>query len=230
MPVLRLLIGFRVEGVDHVPDTGPVIVAGNHLHNADPVLVEIAIPRTLHYMAKKELFSVPVVKWIISWVGCFPVNRGTADRSAIRNAEARLKHGIAIGMFPEGTRSVSRSLKTALPGAAMIAQMTGCPILPVAITGSERLPFNGAKGRRDGRPWPKRDHRGVRVRFGKPFTIPREHDGRRLSHDEATERLMAEIVALLPPDYRGVYAHLGAGKAGSMEANPPGPPKSGFGS
>jgi 1-acyl-sn-glycerol-3-phosphate acyltransferase len=221
--LLRVLIRFRVEGLDNVPRTGPILVAGNHLHNADPVLVEIAIPRSLHYMAKKELFGVPVISWIIRWVGCFPVDRGKADRSAIRNAEARLKQGIAVGMFPEGTRSVTRSLKTALPGVAMLAQLTGAPVLPVAITGSERLPFNGTKGRRrEDVPEPDPGHRGVRVRFGRPFSIPREVDGRRLSHDEATERLMAEIVRLLPSDYRGVYAHLADGSAEqSMESTLP---------
>jgi 1-acyl-sn-glycerol-3-phosphate acyltransferase len=213
-PLLRLLIGFRVEGLENVPKTGPVIVAGNHLHNADPVLLEIAIPRPLHFMAKKELFGLPVISWIIRRVGTFPVDRGKADRSAIRNADGRLRQGIAIGMFPEGTRSVTRSLKAALPGAAMLAQLTGAPVLPVAITGSERLPFNGAKGRRrEGLPDPDPGHRGVRLQFGVPFTIPREIDGRRLSHDEATDRLMAEIVRMLPADYWGVYAHLADGAA-----------------
>ena len=207
--LLRMLIGFRVEGLEHVPPTGPIIVAGNHLHNADPVLLEVAMPRPLHFMAKKELFGVPVISWLVRWTGSFPVDRVKADRSAIRNAEARLHHGIAVGMFPEGTRSGARALKAALPGAATLAQLTGAPVLPVAITGSERLPFNGTKARRQGNhPDPVRGHCGVRVRFGRPFTIPREADGRRLTRDEATERLMAEIVRLLPPDYRGVYAHL----------------------
>jgi 1-acyl-sn-glycerol-3-phosphate acyltransferase len=208
-PLLRVLIGFRVEGVEHVPRSGPVIVAGNHLHNADPVLIEVAMPRPLHFMAKKELFGVPVISWFVRWAGSFPVDRVKADRSAIRNVEARLRQGIAVGIFPEGTRSVTRALKTALPGAASLAQLTGAPILPVAITGSERLPFDGTKARRQGDlPEPDRGHRGVRVRFGRPFTIPREVDGRRLSRSEATELLMAEIVRLLPPDYRGIYAHL----------------------
>ena len=220
MPLMRLLIGFRVEGLENVPKTGSLIVVGNHLHNADPLLVEIAIPRPLHYMAKKELFGIPIVSWIIRRAGCFPVDRGKADRSAIRNAEARLRQGIAIGMFPEGTRSITRSLKTALPGAAMLAQLTGAPVLPVAITGSERLPFNGAKGRRrDGRTDPDPGHRGARVKFGVPFTIPREIDGCRLTHDEATDRLMAEVVRLLPADYRGVYAHLAADVADSARSD-----------
>jgi 1-acyl-sn-glycerol-3-phosphate acyltransferase len=210
LPLFRLVIGLRLEGLENVPPTGPIIVAANHLHNADPVLLQVAMPRSIHFMAKKELFGVPVVSWLIQRGGTFPVDRGKPDRTAIRAAEARLKAGIAVGMFPEGTRSVTRSLKVALPGAASIAQLTGSPVLPVAITGSERLPFNGTKARRrDGLPEPEPGHRGVRVRFGPPFTIPREVDGKRLGHDQATERLMAAVVALLPADYQGVYAHLG---------------------
>jgi 1-acyl-sn-glycerol-3-phosphate acyltransferase len=221
-PLLRVLIGFRLEGLENVPRIGPVVVASNHLHNADPLLLQVAMPRSLHFMAKKELFAIRPLAWIIRRGGTFPVDRGKADRTAIRAAEARLKAGIAVGMFPEGTRSVTRSLKVALPGAASIAQLTGAPILPVAITGSERLPFNGTKARRrDGLPEPEPGHRGVRVRFGRPFTIPREVDGKRLGHDEATERLMAAIVALLPLDYRGVYAHLA-----DSEALPPESPES----
>ena len=203
VPILRL----RIEGLEHVPKTGPVLVVANHLHNTDPVLVSVAFPRPLHYMAKQELFRIPVISAIIRRVGAFPVDRQKADRAAIRRAEATLRHGIAVGMFPEGTRSVTRALKRALPGAAMLALRSGAPVVPVAITGTERLPGNGAKARRrDGAPEPRPGHRGVRIRFGPPFTIPRDLDGEKLSLDAAADLLMAEIARMLPPDYRGVYA------------------------
>ena len=134
----------------------------------------IAIPRPVHYMAKKELFAVPVIRRAIRIGGAFPVDRGTADRNAIRIASLNLKQGIAVGMFPEGTRSKSRALKTALPGAAAIAQLTGAPILPVAITGSERLFI-----------------KSVRIKVGAPFTIPsRTEDGQKIGRDDATNRLI----------------------------------------
>ena len=223
LAVLWLVLRFRVEGTEHVPRRGAVLVVCNHLHNLDPVLLAAAFPRPLHFMAKIELFSVPVVRFLISRVGAFPVDRGKADRWAIRRAEAALAQGIAVGIFPEGTRSASRALKEALPGAALLALRSGVPVIPMVVIGSERLPGNGAKGRRaGGEPAPDPGHRRVRVRIGRPFEVPREADGRKVGVDEALTRLMTELARLLPPDYRGVYADTvradGAGAGSGAEA------------
>lgn len=208
------LLRWRIEGLEHVPESGAVIVVSNHLANADPLLLAAAFPRALHFMAKKEAFEVPIIPHVIRRVGTFPVDRGKADRRAIRRAEATLAQGVAVGMFPEGTRSATRALSRAYPGAALLALRTGAPVLPVAITGSERLPGNGGKGRRkDGMPEPDPGHPGVLLRFGQPFDLPRELDGRRLRADEATDLMMAEIARLLPPVYRGVYAEAARGDA-----------------
>ena len=198
----RLLIGLKIEGLDNIPKTGGVLVVGNHLHNADPVLIAIACTRPIHYMGKRELFEVPVLRRIIRFGGTFPIDRGHPDRWAIRRSEETLRQGIALGMFPEGTRSRSGALKEALPGAGLIGLRANAPILPVAVIGTERLPFNGKRppiGRKAG-------IRGARVVFGEPFTLPREIDGKRLSAAEASVFMMHKIAALLPPDYRGVYA------------------------
>ncbi len=207
LTLCRVFLRMRVEGLENVPTSGAVIVVGNHLHNADPLLISIAVPRPVHYMAKKELFTVPVVGGIIRWGGAFPVDRGTADRSAIRTADLTLKQGIAVGMFPEGTRSKTRALKFALPGAAMIAQLTGAPIVPVAITGSERLPFNGRTHHPAAAGQTQKRRRGVTIVVGEAFTIPsRTEDGRKVDRDEATNRLMTEVARLLPLEYRGIFA------------------------
>lgn len=207
LTLLRIVIGMRLVHVERVPKQGAVLMVANHLHNADPVLISAAFPRPVHFMAKQEAFDVPVLPQILRMAGAFPVDRGKADRSAIRRALLVLEQGVAVGMFPEGTRSSTRSLQRAHSGAGMIAVTAGVPIIPIAITGTERLPLNGAKGKAvTGRPMPEPGHEGVRVLFGEPFTIPREIDGRKVTAAEAAEIIMVEIARLLPPDYRGMYA------------------------
>lgn len=209
LTLLRIGIGMRLDSVQRVPREGAVLVVANHLHNADPALISVAFPRPIHFMAKKEAFQVPMLPKLLRMAGAFPVDRGKADRSAIRRALLVLEQGVAVGMFPEGTRSPSRSLQRAHAGAGLIAVTAGVPIIPIAITGSERLPLNGAKGKpRAGDSVPEPGHEGVRVLFGETFTIPREIDGRKVSATEATEIMMIEIARLLPPDYRGAYAGL----------------------
>ena len=132
------------------------------------------------------------------------------DRKLIRRAEAALAQGIAVGMFPEGTRSVTGALQRAHPGAGLLALRSGAPVLPMVITGSELLPFNGKKGRRRGGPF------GVQVRIGAPFTIPREANGRKVDAEAATDLMMARIAQMLPPEYRGEYANA----VGSTPASP----------
>ena len=204
--LLFLLTRMRLKHIERVPKTGGVLVVCNHLHNADPILLNAAYPRPIHFMAKKEAFDVPVLPWILRWVGAFPVDRGKSDRKAIRRALAALNHGIAVAMFPEGTRSRVFALQNAHPGAGMLALTADVVVQPVAITGTERLPMNGSKGKATGDL--KRDpgHSGVQILFGDPFRIPREIDGRRVTADEATEILMLEIARMLPEEYRGAYA------------------------
>jgi 1-acyl-sn-glycerol-3-phosphate acyltransferase len=202
--LIRLALGVRVEGAERIPPEGTgVLVVSNHLHNADPVLIEIAFPRPLHFMAKEELFSIRPIGWALRKFGNFPVARGKSDRRAVRFAIATLQHGIALGMFPEGTRSRTRRLGTAHPGAGLIGIQGGSLVLPIAITGSERLPFNG---KRPGSERQDPGHRGVRIRIGEAFMLPATGaNGKRLGAAEATELMMRSIADLLPESYRGVY-------------------------
>lgn len=195
--MLRPGIGLRIEGLENIPAEGPLLVAANHVHNADPVLLAAAFPRELHFMAKKELFETPVVGPLVNWCGGFPVDRGAADRAAIRQAEAVLAQGKALAMFPEGTRSPSGVLQEAQPGAGLILLRSGAPLLPVGIIGTSGLPGNGAKGGTAREPGPRR----VTVRFGQPVTIA-PAPGERLSSRDAAARIMKEIAALLPEDSR----------------------------
>ena len=205
----RILFRMRIDGLNNVPREGGVLVVSNHLHNADPVLISVAMPRPMHYMAKKELMTVPIVGKVIQYGGAFPVDRGKADRHAIQMATDRLQQGIAVGMFPEGTRSVSRRIDRVLPGAGLIALRGNVPILPVAIVGSERLPFNGSKQMHEARGGRWR----VTVTFGEPFTLPLKPDGKRLSSEEAINIAMERVAAMLPESYRGIYGSSGEPQA-----------------
>ena len=204
--LFSVLFRLRLKKVERVPAGTGVLMVANHLHNADPVLLCTAYPEPIHFMCKKEAFEVPVLPWILRWVGAFPVDRGKSDRFAIKRSLAALNNGIAVGMFPEGTRSRVFSLQRAQPGAGMLALTADAIVVPVAITGTERLPLNGAKGKATGDQARDPGHSGTQILFGEPFRIPKEIDGRRTKADEATEIMMIEIARLLPPDYRGAYA------------------------
>lgn len=202
LAVSRLSFSLRIEGLENVPAEGGALIVSNHLHNLDPIILTAVFPRPVQFMAKKEVFPVPVFGWIARQAGAFPVDRGGADRAAIRKAEALLAQGSLVGIFPEGTRSTTGGLQPPFPGSALLALRSGAPIVPTAIFGSETLPFNGAKGRRV-----RQGQREVVVRIGKPFRLPARERGE--SHQglsAQTDLMMGEIVKLLPPKYHGIYA------------------------
>jgi 1-acyl-sn-glycerol-3-phosphate acyltransferase len=203
---LKVLFRLTIEGEGNVPAAGSYILVSNHLHNLDPVFTSAACPRPVQYMAKVELFKVPVLRKIIRWVGAFPINRGKMDREAIRHGQAVLKAGYGLGIFPEGTRSLSMKIDRVLPGAGLFALKDSVTIVPCAVTGSERLPFNGNKQHRRTEDMPDPGHKGVKVTFGAPFTVPTEIDGKRTNAEMATNYMMERVAALLPVPYRGIYA------------------------
>lgn len=201
----KVLARIDVQGAGNVPREGGCIVVANHLHNLDPLLISIACPRPVHYMAKIELMRIPVLGRFLRWGGAFPVNRGKMDLASIRHAQAVLQQGVALGMFPEGTRSPTMKIESVHSGAGLLAIGHKVPIVPATITGSERLPFNGAKQQRRGAAMPDPGHTGVRVTFGAPFMIPDEIDGKRPNAAAAVDYMMQRVAAMLPVDYRGIY-------------------------
>jgi 1-acyl-sn-glycerol-3-phosphate acyltransferase len=131
------LFRLRVVGTENVPAQGPVVLCGNHTSLWDPPLLGTPLKRMVHFMAKAELFDIPVLGTVISKVGAFPVKRGGVSRESIRLAVSLLKEGNMMGVFPEGTRSNSGGMGK--KGAASLALKSGAAVVPVAIIGNYSL-------------------------------------------------------------------------------------------
>ncbi len=125
--------GIRFEGRKNVPRKGGVLITPNHISDADPPTICLALPRTCWVMAKEELFDMKVVGTLIRWLQGFPIKRDTADRSALRRAEELMKAGQAVVIFPEGKISENAELLPMLPGALLAAQRANVPIVPTIL-------------------------------------------------------------------------------------------------
>ena len=199
-----LLTRLQVRGRENVPREGPVLIAANHMNLADVPLLAISPGRTVIFMAKEELFRSRVASYFLRGLGSFPVPRGKLVRKAVGQAIQLLAAGSALAIFPEGSRSKNAQLQPAFPGAALIARRSGTPILPVGITGTEKI---------KGIAWILR-HPQITVNIGRPFYLPPASS--RLTKVELTEvtnSIMQHIAELLPPEYQGSYAAKGNQKA-----------------
>jgi 1-acyl-sn-glycerol-3-phosphate acyltransferase len=181
-PVYRLLFRGRTAGNANVPMEGALVVVANHGSHLDPPLLGHALGRPVAFMAKAELFRVPLLGPIIRACGAYPVARGASDREAIRTATDRLEQGWATGVFIDGTRQIDGRVNDPQAGAALLAARAGVPLLPVAIINSHR-------GSRRARLVP------VHIRIGTP--IPPPASRRRADLDAATAACQAQINALL---------------------------------
>ena len=137
-PVFRFLFKGQTLGIRNLPKRGGVVVVSNHGSHLDPPILGHALGRPVAFMAKSELFKVPILSFIITACGAYPVKRGSGDREALRNASAQLNEGWATGVFLDGTRQENGRVNDPKPGAALLAARTGSPILPVAIVNSHR--------------------------------------------------------------------------------------------
>jgi 1-acyl-sn-glycerol-3-phosphate acyltransferase len=135
-PATAALFAVRATGAEHVPLDGPIVVAANHRSYLDPPLLGTWFPRTIEFMAKRELFEIAVLGWILRQWHAFPVERERADLSAIRRALHILKHGGVVGIFPEGTRNLDGEAK-ARGGAVLLAATAACPVVPVALVNTQ---------------------------------------------------------------------------------------------
>lgn len=175
--------GLDIIGLENVPAEGGAIVAGNHTTWFDPVAIAVAIKRPVHFMAKAELFSIPVFGWLIRKAYVFPVKRGLADRDAIRTAQERVGNGHLLGIFPEGTRNRSDEgeLLPLQGGAAMISLKTGIPIIPVVVTGVK----------------PMRFRRSIKVVIGSPIILGGPKRATKVEVLQANELISNQFSSLL---------------------------------
>jgi 1-acyl-sn-glycerol-3-phosphate acyltransferase len=199
--VLSSLARIRVEGAEGLPYHGPLIVAPNHLSNADPPLVAgwlaPALGRRPRFLAKEQIFVGPAARFL-EWQGAVRVKAGGSDADAYRVCRRLLDAGEALIIFPEGTRSATGTLGRALPGAALLATRTGVPVLPVGISGSDRFLGRGAVVPRIGA--------RITVRIGRPFRLTADPSlSRREALEAATRELMRHIAGLVDERHRGGY-------------------------
>ena len=171
--IARTFFRYRVVGAEKVPVNGGLIVACNHISNFDPPLLGVAMPRPVSYMAKKELFAMPVLAWVIPRLNAFPVDRQAGGTAAVRASLRMLKEGRCVGIFPEGGRNVTGTNEEKA-GAAFLAAAAGVPVVPAAIVGTRKL----------------RLFQRVTVTFGDPIRVVRN----RQSDGDDLEKGAAEIM------------------------------------
>ena len=195
--LIRLLARVEIEGMAHLPDQGPYLLVTNHLHWLDPPLLLAVIPHQAHVFAaekwERHWFLGPLMRSL----DAIFVQRGEVDRKALRQALAILKGGGVLGMAPEGTRSKTGGLQQGRSGAAYLAYRAGVPVVPVVTWGQKGV-FPTLRQLRRAR---------VHVVFGEPFSPPPVEGKAGAAEAHAfSEEIMYRLAAILPPEYRGVYA------------------------
>jgi 1-acyl-sn-glycerol-3-phosphate acyltransferase len=178
----RLWFRLVARGQERVPRTGGVLLAANHESLLDPPLIGSVVPREIHFMAKAELFRVPLLGPLVRRLNAHPVERGGSDAAALRLALRILHDGHAILVFPEGTRGTEGRLRPGRPGAGMLAALAETPVVPVYVAGSGRALPRGAI-----LPRPRR----VRVHFGAPIRFASARGKAR--YQEISDEIMAAI-------------------------------------
>jgi 1-acyl-sn-glycerol-3-phosphate acyltransferase len=161
VPAFLIYLRMQRIGREHLPRTGPLLLASNHRSFLDPFLIGTLVRRPVYYMAKRELFEKRWQAWILNALGAFPVDRGAGDSDAMDTAREILRRGDCVVVFPEGTRMRGGPLGDPKRGIGRLALESGAPVAPVAVIGSEHV-------RRGWRIRPRK----VRLRVGRPLLFP----------------------------------------------------------
>jgi 1-acyl-sn-glycerol-3-phosphate acyltransferase len=214
-PLLAILARPKVEGLEYVPQSGPVILASNHLAVMDSFYLPLVVRRRITFLAKSEYFTGTGLKgWLSRWfftaVGQVPIDRSNADtaQAALDTAERVLREGKLLGMYPEGTRSPDGRLYKGKTGLARLALETGVPVIPVAMIGTNVVNPPGTTMLRFGR---------VTVRFGKPMDFSRFDGlaGNRFIERAVIDEVIYELMGLSGQEYVDIYATTVKGGNGS---------------
>lgn len=213
-PILRFLYRVRVEGAEHVPDTGPVILASNHLSFSDSIFLPLILKRRVTFVAKAEYFEDPKTAWFFRAVGQIPIKRGggPASQRALESAQEVLEAGGVFGIYPEGTRSPDGRLYKGHTGVARLALRTGAPVIAVAMVGTaEAQPIGQAV---------PRFFMPITIKFSKPMRFDRYADRADdpLTLRSITDEIMFELREQSGQEYVNQYAkRKGAEDAGAAE-------------
>ncbi|MFA5410484.1 MAG: lysophospholipid acyltransferase family protein [Candidatus Omnitrophota bacterium] len=177
--ILKIFFRLEVKGRENLPKKGGFILAGNHISYLDPVVIGVAVPRKLNYLAKRELFRNRASSWFFSKLHIFPIKRDSADISALKEALRRVRNDEGLVLFPEGSRRLDSSSAEAEPGVGFLAAKLDVPVIPAFVRGTERALPRGAKFLKPAR---------ISVCFGKQIPIER-----RLPYQDIAQQIMANI-------------------------------------
>lgn len=183
----KILFRLKISGQNNIPSSGPLIVVANHNSYVDPVVLALAFRRRIYFMAKSELFKIPLFGAFVRALGGFPVERGEPDRKALKSALQILVEGKILGIFPEGTRIRRPGLGPMESGTAIIAMKSEASVLPVGITGSDRVMPEGTRFPR----FPK-----IEIRVGSPLSLRAEPSHKRDQITDACNRIAQELTQL----------------------------------
>ncbi len=204
--LMRVLYRPKVEGAEHIPGTGPVILAGNHTTFIDSLFVSLIVKRQVYFIGKNEYvtgkgFKGRLMAWFFSSSGMVPVDRdgGNGGVAALMTGRRILDEGKVFGIYPEGTRSPDGRLYRGRTGIARLTLMTGAPVVPFAMIGTEKVQPSGK-----GIPHIAK----VTVRFGDPLDFSRYEgmDRDRYVLRAVTDEVMSEVMRLSGQEYVDVYA------------------------
>ncbi|WP_456463979.1 lysophospholipid acyltransferase family protein [Persephonella sp.] len=183
-PVFKNLLRIKVEGIENIPLEKGCILASNHRSNLDPFVLNTVSPRPIFFMAKQELFKVPVLGWFIKKAGAIPVKRNKRDIGALKQAVNLVKDGYCVGIFPEGSRAKPGEYRKPQSGVGLIVSKTESPVIPIKIEGTDIIYPAGSK-------FPKIGRSPILIKVGKPILIDRQ-----MEYSDIAEYIMESIKKL----------------------------------